>query len=143
MNKATARNVFLALGTWSVAQMLVVPFTFLFSPRGISFSGDLGVVLLWVWLGLPRLLSAIVAANTLVWVTDTRKPLSWLLGLSALYLYSEGMHAWGQLRRAWHVPRTIPDDAGIAIAAIIPAFVCLLIGFWRKKRFADKEFGAR
>ncbi|PYX31218.1 MAG: hypothetical protein DMG80_10440, partial [Acidobacteria bacterium] len=71
---------------------------------------------------------------------ETQRPLSWLLGLSALFLYSESMRAWRQLRRPWHEPRTVPDYVGIAIATIIPALTCLVIGIWWKKRLAAKQF---
>jgi hypothetical protein len=97
-------------------------------------------VLMWVWLGIPHLLAAIVAAYTLVWVTDTRKPLSWLLGLAALFLYSEGMHLWRQLRQPWHHPSSVPDHIGIAIAAIIPVLTCLVIGICWKERLARRGF---
>lgn len=133
-----ARNILLALGTWSVAGILAWLFSFLIPIRGIIFRGDVGIVLMWVWLGIPHLLAAMIAAYTLVWVTDTRRPLSWLLGLAALFLYSEGMHAWRQLRRPWHEPRSVPDYVGIAIAAIIPALACLVIGIWWQKRLASK-----
>src|SRR5882762_10489785 len=139
MKKAMARNVLLTVGTWSVAETLVWLLSFLLPFSGFTFRGDLGTVLLWVWLGVPHLLAAIIAANTLVWVTDRQRPLSWLLGLSALFLYSESMHAWRQLRRPWHEPHTVPDNIGIAIATIVPAFTCLVIGIWWKKRLARKD----
>jgi hypothetical protein len=143
MKKPMARNVLLTVGTWSVAQLLVLLFSFLLPFSGFTFRGDIGTVLLWVWLGIPHLLAAIIAANTLVWVTDTQRPLSWLLGLSVLFLYSETMHAWRQLRRPWHEPRAFPDYIGIAIATIIPALACLVIGIWWKKRLAAKHLPTR
>ena len=140
MNKAIARNVLLTLGAWSISEILAWLFSFLM-PVGLpTFRGDLGSVFLWIWLGVPHLLAAILAANALVWATDTRKPFSWLFGLAALFLYSEGMHTWRQLRRPWHEPRTVPDYIGIATAAVIPAFACLVIGIWWKKRLASKGF---
>lgn len=66
-------------------------FSFVIPFGGMTFRGDFGIVLLWVWLGVPHLLAAIVAATMLVWVTDTRRPLSWLSGLAALFLYSESI----------------------------------------------------
>lgn len=137
MNKAKARNILLVLGTWSASGILALLFAFLIPISVVTFRGDFGAVLLWVWFGVPHLLAAIVAANTLVWVTDTRKPLSWLFGLSALFFYSESMQAWRQLRRMPE-PRSVPDYIGIAIAAIIPAFTCLAIGIWWKKRLDGK-----
>jgi|SRR5579864_7779812 len=139
MNKTVTRNVLLTFGTWSVAETLVWLLSFLLPFSGFTFRGDLGNVLLWVWLGVPHLLAAIIAANTLVWVADTRRPLAWLFGLSALFLYSGSMHAWRQLRRPWHEARTVADYVGLAIAAIIPAFICYLIGFWWNQRFAGNS----
>ena len=134
MNKATARSVLLVFGIWSVAGVMAWLLSLLIPVSGISFRGDVGIVLLWVWLGIPHLLAAIVAAYTLVWVTDTRRPLSWLLGLAALFLYSEGMRVWRQTRQPWHHPSSVPDHIGIAIATIIPAVACLVIGISWKKR---------
>lgn len=135
-----ARNVLLAWGTWSVTGILAWLLSFLIPIGGISFRGDVGIVLLWIWLGVPHLLAAIVAAYTLVWITDTRRPLSWLLGLAAFFLYSEAMHVWRELRRPWHELRTVADYIGITIAAIIPAFTCVVIGIWWKKRLASNGF---
>jgi hypothetical protein len=140
MKKAMARNVLLTVGTWSVAETLVWLLSFLLPLSGFTFRGDLGTVLRWVWLGVPHLLAAIIASNTLVWATDRQKPLSWILSLSALFLYSESMHAWRQLGRPRHEPHTVPDYIGIAIATIVPALTCLLIGIWWKKRLARKDF---
>lgn len=139
MNKGTARSVLVTLGTWSVSGMLAWLLSFLIPVDGITFRGDLGNVLLWVWLGFPHLLAAVIAALTLIWVTETRKPLSWVFGLAALFVYSESMHAWRQLRRGWHEPARVSDYIGIAIAAMIPALTCLAIGIWWRKRLAGKN----
>jgi hypothetical protein len=138
MNKRMAQNFLITLGAWSIAGILAWLFSFVTPSGGMTFRGDFGIVLLWVWLGVPRLLAAIVAATTLVWVTETRRPLSWLSGLATLFLYSESMHAWRQFRRGWHEPPRIPDYIGIAIAAVIPALACLAIGIWWSKRIAGK-----
>jgi len=139
MNKGTARNVLLALGTWSVSGILAWLFSLLIPVGGITFRGDLGNALLWVWLGFPHLLAAMIAAITLVWVTDTRRPLAWLFGLAGLFLYSESMHAWRQFRRPWHEPPRLSDYVGIAIATMIPTLTCLVIGIWWRKRLAGKN----
>ena len=133
-----AQNFLLVLGAGSVAEILALLFSFVFPFGSMTLRGDFGIVLLWVWLGAPQLLAAIVAATMLVWVTDTRRPLSWLSGLAALFLYSESMHAWGQFRRGWHEPPRVLDYIGIAIAAVIPALACLAIGIWWSNRVARK-----
>lgn len=129
----------MALGIWSVSGTLAWLLSFLLPLRGIIFRGDSGVVLLWVWLGVPHVLAAVLAAIALVWVTDTRKPLSWLFGLAALLLYSESMHAWRNFRRI-HEPRSTADHIGITIAAAIPVLTCLAIGVWWKKRLDGNNF---
>lgn len=139
MNKVTARNILLTLGAWSISGILAWLFSFLIPVGVLTFRGDLGSVFLWIWLGVPHLLAAILAANALVWATDTRRPFSWLLGLAALFLYSESIHAWRQLIRPWHEPPGVPDYVGIAIAAIIPVLACLAIGIWWNKHLASRD----
>lgn len=138
MNKAMARNVFLTFGIWSVAQLVIWLLSFVLPLRGLTFRGELGTVLLWIWLGLPHLLAAAIVANTLVWITDTRRPRSWILGLSALFLYSESIRFWRQLRQSWREPLTLPDCIGMVVAAILPALGCLVIGIWWEKRLAGQ-----
>ena len=138
MNRRLAQNCLLVLGAGSVAEIFALLFSVVIPFGALTFRGDFGIVLLWVWLGVPQLLAAIVAATMLLWVTDTRRPLSWLSGLAALFFYSESMHAWGQFRRGWHEPPRTPDYIGIAIATVIPALACLAIGIWWSKRVAGK-----
>ena len=131
------RNVLLVLGAWLIAGLTAFILSFLIPVRSISFDGDIGAALLWVWFGIPRLLAAIVAAYTLLWVTETRRPFSWLLGLAALILYANGMNARKQLAVLRHVPPTVIDYLGVAIVAILPALACLLVGVWWRSRLAD------
>ncbi len=139
MTKRMARNALLAIGAWSISAILAWLFSFLIPVGIVSFRGDLGAVLLWVWLGFPHLLAAAIVANMLVWVTETRRPLSWLFVLAGLFLYSESMQAWRQFRQPWHEPPSIPDYVGTAIAAMMPALACLVIGIWWRKRLAVRN----
>lgn len=101
------------------------------------------MALMWLWLGLPFDLFAALAAIALVWVAETRKPLAWIGGLAALYLYGEGLHAWRSLTHGWHVPPRTPDYIGILLQAIIPALACLIVGVWRTRRSAAHEVVVR
>ena len=74
----------------------------------MTFAGDVGMVMMWLWEGLPYDLFAALAAITLVWVIEARKPLAWVGALAALYVYGEGLHAWRTLTHGWHeAPRDI------------------------------------
>jgi hypothetical protein len=102
----------------------------------ITFTGDTGIVMMRLWLGLPYDLFAALAAITLVWVVETGKPLAWVSALAALYLYGESLHAWRSLTHGWHeAPRT-SDYTGILMQAIIPPLACLIVGVWWTRRRA-------
>jgi hypothetical protein len=102
--------------------------------NGTTFTGDAGTVMMWLWEGFPDDLVAALAAITLVWVIETRKPLAWLGGLAALYLYGGGLRAWRVLTHGWHVPPRTPDYIGVLMQAMIPALACLVVGAWWTKR---------
>jgi len=89
---------------------------------------------MWLWEGLPDDLVAALAAITLLWMLETRKPVASVAGLAVLYLYGGGLQAWRILRRGWHVPPSAADHIGILLQAIIPAVLCLIVGVWRMKR---------
>jgi hypothetical protein len=92
----------------------------------ITFTGDVGLVMMWLCEGLPYDLFAALAAITLVWVIETTRTLAWLAVLVALYLYSEAIHAWRTLTHGWHEPPRTPDYVGILTHAIIPTLACFI-----------------
>ena len=100
----------------------------------MTFTGDVGTVVMWLWEGLPDDVVAALAAITLVWVIETRRPAVSISGLAALYLYSGGLKAWRILKHGWHVTPRTPDYIGILIQAIIPALACLIVGVWWTRR---------
>jgi len=102
--------------------------------RGMTSTGDVGVVTLWLWEGLPDEIVAALAAITLVWVIEIRKPIVSACGLAALYLCSGGLSAWWILRHGWHEHPRMSDYIGILTQAIIPALVCLIAGVWWTRR---------
>lgn len=105
----------------------------------MTFTGDVGIVMMWLWEGLPHDLFAVLAAITLVWVIETIKPLPWVGTLAALYLYSEGMQAWRTLAHGWHEPPRTSDYIGILTQAIIPTLACFIAGTWWTRRFAVQK----
>jgi len=138
MSKPTVRNALVVIGTltfsrviaWLLKALIVV------IHNRMTFTGDVGTVTMWLWEGFPDDLVAALAAITLLWVIETRKPTAWVGGLAALYLYSGGLNAWRILTRGWHVPPRTPDYIGVLIQAIIPALVCLIVGIWWARRSA-------
>ena len=138
MSKSTARNALVVIGMWTLARtiaLLLNALIVVIHNRGMTFTGEAGVVMMWLSEGIPDDLVAALAAISLVWVIETRKPSVSVGGLAALYLYSGGLNAWRILRR-WHEPRT-SDYIGILAQAIIPALACLIVGLWWTKRSAS------
>jgi len=108
----------------------------------MTFIGDAGTVMMWLWNGFPDDLVAALAAITLLWVIETRKPLAWVGGLAVLYLYGGGLGAWRILAHGWHFPPRMPDYIGILTQAIIPALACLVVGVWWSRRSAAPKAAA-
>jgi hypothetical protein len=132
MNRGAAQDVLVVIGIWSFSRMLawLVSVLFVLVNNRLTFTGDVGTMAMWLWLGFPDTLAAALAAITLIWVMDIRKPLSWLGGLAALYLYSGVLNAWRLLTHGWRVPPHTPDYIGILTQAVIPTLACLAVGVW-------------
>jgi hypothetical protein len=116
---------------WLLSALIIV-----IHSRGMTFTGDVGNVMMWLWEGLPDDIVAALAAITLVWVIEARKPTASVGALAALYLYSGGLNVWRILRHGWHEPPRTSDYIGILTQAIIPALACLLVGVWWTRRSA-------
>jgi hypothetical protein len=141
MSKLTARNTLVVIGLWAFSRMMAFWLEVLIGVMHIrmTFTGDVGMVMMWLWEGLPYDLFAALAAITLVWVIEARKPLAWVGALAALYLYGEGLHAWRTLTHGWHeAPRT-SDYIGVLTQAIIPTLACLIAGTWWMRRSATTK----
>ena len=138
MSKPTARNTLVVIGVWTFSRVIasLIEALIVVIHNRMTFTGDAGIVMMWLWQGFPYDLVAILAAITLMWVIETRKPLAWLGGLAALYLYGGGLQAWRILRHGWHVPPRTPDYLGILLQAIIPALTCFIVGVWWTRRSA-------
>lgn len=138
MSKPTARNVLVVFGMWTFSRVIasLLEALIVVIHNQMTFTGDAGTVMMWLWEGLPDDLVAALAAITLVWVIETRKPSAWVGGLAALYLYGGGLHAWRILTHGWHASPRTSDYFGILIQAIIPALVCLVVGVWWTRRSA-------
>jgi hypothetical protein len=143
MSKSTGRNALVVIGMWTLARtiaLLLSALIVVIHNRGMTFTGEAGVVMMWLSEGIPDDLVAALAAISLVWVIETRKPSASVGGLAALYLYSGGLNAWRILRR-WHELRT-SDYIGILAQAIIPALACLVVGVWWTRRSAAPKIVA-
>jgi len=136
MTKSTAKNAFAIIGIWTFSRVIALLFQAVISLiyNRMTFTGNAGTVMMWLWEGFPDDLVAALAAITLVWVIETRKPSAWVGCLAALYLYGGGLHAWRILRHRWSVSPQTPDYIGILIQAIIPALACLVAGVWWTRR---------
>ena len=55
MNKQTARNVLVIVGAWALSATVAMLITLVLIPLNnrLTFRGDAGVVIMWVWSGLP------------------------------------------------------------------------------------------
>jgi len=136
MTKQTARNAIVVFGLWSLSRMVafLIRMLLIAIHNRQTFTGDVGLVAMWLWEGFPDDLVALLAAISLVWVIDAKKPFAWLGGLAALYLYGGVMDAWRQLSHGWRIPPRTPDYIGIIIQAMIPMLVCLTVGVWWTKQ---------
>jgi len=138
MSKPTIRNVLVIIGMWTISRVIasLLEGFIIVIHNTTTFTGDAGTVMMWLWERLPEDLVAVFAAIALVWVIETKKPLAWVGGLAALYLYGGSLQAWRILRHGWHVPPRTSDYVGILMQASIPAVACLVVGIWWTKRSA-------
>jgi hypothetical protein len=138
MSKSTARDALVVVGMWTFSRIIasLLKALIVVIHNRMTFTGDVGTVMMWLWEGLADDIVAALAAVALVWVIETRKPAAWVGGLATLYLYSGGLNAWRILKHGWHVPPRTPDYIGILIQAIIPALACLIVGVWWTRRSA-------
>ncbi|HZR31105.1 MAG TPA: hypothetical protein VFA76_04535 [Terriglobales bacterium] len=138
MSKPTARDLFVVIGLWTFSRMMAFFLLVLIGALHVrmTFTGDVGMVMMWLSQGLPYDLFAALAAITLVWVIETKKALLWLAVLAALYLYGESMWVWRTLTHGWHEPPHTSDYIGILARAVIPTIVCFVAGTWWARRSA-------
>ena len=136
MSKSNARNLLVVIGLWTFSRMMAFFLLLLIGALHIrmTFTGDVGMVMMWLSMGLPYDVFAALAAITLVWVIETRKPLTWVGMLAALYLYGESMWAWRTLTHGWHEPPRTSDYIGILTRAVIPTLACFVAGTWWARR---------
>ena len=131
MSKSTARDALVVVGMWTFSRIIasLLKALIVVIHNRMTFTGDVGTVMMWLWEGLADDIVAALAAVALVWVIETRKPAAWVGGLATLYLYSGGLNAWRILKHGWHVPPRTPDYIGILIQAIIRRWRVSLLAF--------------
>jgi len=138
MSKPTARDALVVIGMWTFSRIIasLLKALIVVIHNRMTFTGDVGTVMMWLWEGLVDDIVAALAAITLVWVIETRIPAAWVGGLATLYLYSGSLNAWRILKHGWQLPPRTPDYIGVLIQAIIPALACLIVGVWWTRRSA-------
>jgi hypothetical protein len=138
MSKLSARNLLVVIGLWTFSRMMAFFVLLLIGALHIrmTFTGEVGTVMMWLSEGLPYDLFAALAAITLVSVIETKKPLPWLTVLAVLYLYGESMWVWRTLTHGWHEPPRTSDYIGILTRAVIPTLACFVAGAWWTRRSA-------
>jgi hypothetical protein len=69
--------VLVVIGLWDFSRMLAFWLVVLIGVMHIrmTFTGDVGLVMMWLWEGLPYDLFGALAAITLIGVTEAEKPL--------------------------------------------------------------------
>jgi hypothetical protein len=135
MNKQTARNALVIVGAWSLSGISAWLITLLLIPisNRLVFSGDSGVVIVWMWSALPEALTAAAAAVTAISLIETRRPWPWTGGLIALYLYSGVMTSF-RTRSGFLSSPTTPDYIGMTLEGILPALACGIASIWIARR---------
>jgi len=144
MSQPRTRNVLVAVGLWTCARVIASLVRVLLIPisNRLIFTGDAGIVASWLWHGFADVLVAPFAAVAFVWVVETKKPLIWVGALAALFLYGGGLTAWRLLAHGWKTPPGSADYIGILVQAIMPALVCIIVGFWCTRRSATSKLAA-
>jgi hypothetical protein len=134
MNKQNARNALVIVGAWSLSGILAWVITILLIPinNRLMFSGESGIVIMWLWSALPEALTAAAAVTAIVLI-ETRRPWPWIGGLIALYLYSGVMTAF-RTRSGFLSSPTTPDYVGMTLEGILPALACGIAGIWIARR---------
>jgi len=141
MNRATSKNVVLVIGVWTISRITAFAIRVLFNPinNGRLWTGDAGTAAMWIWLALPEVLVSAAGPIASLWVLETRKPLPWVGGLAALYLYDGSLHAWQLLTHGWRFRPGTSDYVGILTGAVVPALACLVVGVWWTRRSVARK----
>jgi hypothetical protein len=108
----------------------------------LTFSGDSGAVIMWVWSGLPEAVTAVAATIAVLWLIETKRPYAWVGALAALYLYSGVMDVLSA-RAGFQSAPTIVDNIGIVIKGLLPASACLIAAVWYQRRRALSDATSR
>ena len=125
----------MVIGAWALSATVAMLITLALIPLNnrLTFRGDAGVVIMWVWSGLPEAVTAVGATLAVLWLIDTKKPYAWVGALAALYLYS-GIIDAVRTRGGFQSAPTAVDNVGILINGLLPAFACAIAAVWYQRR---------
>jgi hypothetical protein len=140
MNKQPARNALLIAGAWSISGIAGTLITVALIPLNnrMTFSGDSGAMIMWIWSGLPEAVSAVGATVAVLWLLETKRPYAWAAALVALYVYG-GIIGVVRMRAGFRSAPNAIDSAGIVVRQLLPAFASAVGAVWYQRRGAVKE----
>lgn len=125
MKMTIIRNLLIVLGIYWLSMWVVVPIAaiYLKITTGITYSGDLGMLLMGIISAIPTALVALGAGILSVYTLEGRSRKYWLAVLALLYgILGFLGHHWVQ------TPRMI-DRVWQLVQSIVPVIVCFLAGF--------------
>ena len=135
MNKQIARNALVVVGAWALSATVAMLITLVLIPLNnrLTFRGDAGVVIMWVWSGLPEAVTAVGATLSVLWLIDTKRPYAWVGALAALYLY-DGVIDAVRTRGGFQSAPTVLDNVGIIVNGLMPAVACAISAVWYQRQ---------
>jgi hypothetical protein len=123
------------LGAWALSATVAMLITLVLIPLNnrLTFRGDAGVVIMWVWSGLPEAVTAVGATLAVLWLIDTKRLYAWIGALAALYLY-DGVIDAVQTRGGFQSAPTVLDNIGIISNGLMPAVACAIAAVWYQRQ---------
>ena len=130
MTRRIAANVLMVIGAWYSALYLSFWLRIALIPinNRLIYEGDIGTLLMHLWLALPLAAMAATAVVILLAVSDARRKEVLIVILACLLLYS------GFVRVAGAAGTETIDHVGTVVERATPAIACLLVGLYVSRR---------
>lgn len=125
MKMKIIRNLLVVLGIYWLSMWVVVPIAaiYLKITTGVTYSGDLGMLLMGIVSAIPTALVALGAGVLAVYALEDRSRKYWLALLALLYGI---LGFWGH---HWVQPPRIIDRVWQLVQSVVPVIVCFLAGY--------------